>query len=102
MKKKEIEYRRKLLINFLTLYVNKKFHMSDLMNNLRTDLQMGKKITISQFNAIVKFLERERAFKGKRREFILEYFSPLLRNYRKENNNESTDEPSTLSIFQID
>lgn len=102
MKKKEIEYRRKLLINFLTIYVSKKFNMSNLMNNLRTDLQMGKKITISQFNAIVKFLERERAFKGMRREYILEYFSPLLRNYRKENNNESTDESGTLSIFQID
>ncbi len=102
MKKKEIDYRRKFLISLLTLYVNKKFHMSDLMNNLRTDLQMGKKITISQFNAIVKFLERERAFKDERREFILEYFSPLLRNYRKENHNESTDEPNTLSIFQID
>lgn len=90
MTKKHNDYKRILLIRFIDYYLSKPdIQMKDLLNNLKLSLNRRGKITLKQFNAIIKFVERERPFKGKRRSEIIDYFGPLISGYRKEVTNVS-------------
>ena len=78
----KVSYKRKLLIYFINMYLSRKdLKMRDLMSNLRKLLENDKRISIKQFMALMKFLEREKQFKGVDRTKIIKYFSPLIKGY---------------------
>lgn len=79
MDNNDIEQKRQLLIHFLDNYLSKKdIKMKGLLKNVQTLLKKGRRITIKQFIAIIKFVEREKPFNNKNRDQIVNYFSPLI------------------------
>ena len=85
------------LINYLQLYLLKKFYMNNVFEGIIQRLKNNNRITEKQFNSIIKFIEREKRFKGKNRDQIFEYFNPLISH---SNNKERLDyEPNTLCKF---
>ena len=90
MNKKEKEYRKRILIGFIDHYLNKRnIKMKDLLTNLKAALNTKGKISIKQFDAIMRFLERERLMKNKSKDEIRDYFSPFLIGYIKGEKNVS-------------
>jgi len=78
--KEIIEDKRQLLVHFLNIYLSKKdIKMKGLLSNVKRLLEEDDLITIKQFIAIIKFVERERPFKNKDRDQIVNYFSPLIK-----------------------
>ena len=57
-------------------------------------LKNNHKITLNQYNSIIKFIEREPKLINRDRDYIFNYFSPLIHNIEKESN-----EPNTLCKF---
>lgn len=91
MNKNEKAYRKKLLLSFINIYLSKKdIKMKDLLVNLDKTLKTKGKISLKQLNAIIKFIERERPFKGRSRKEIYDYFEPFISDYHKESKNAST------------
>ena len=90
---REERYKRKMvLLLFLQVYLSKpNLHMKDLLNNLDKSIRSDIKITINQLNALMKFLERERMFKGYSRDKIIDYFGCLIKGYKKETVNDSAE-----------
>jgi hypothetical protein len=83
--KRQKEYKRRLLIRFINIYLSKpNLKMKDLMKNLIISLNTKGRITPNQFNAIYKFIQRERPFKTWSEQEILNYFSPLIVGKQKE------------------
>lgn len=88
------DYKRQMLIGFVSHYASKPdIKMKDLLHGIRRNLVRKKPITERQFIAIIRFVERERPFKGKSVEEIKEYFGVWIKGYRKESINEL---PATL------
>lgn len=88
------DYKRQMLIGFVTYYSSKpEIKMKDLLGSIRRSLVKKKPISERQFMAIIRFVERERPFKGKSVEEIKEYFGSLIKEYRKDSFDES---PATL------
>ena len=59
-----INYKRDMLLYFLNIYLSKQdLKMKDLVINIRYKLKRKKPITIKQFMAVIKFLEREKQFR---------------------------------------
>jgi hypothetical protein len=83
-------YKRDMLLYFLDNYLSKKnLIMKDLMINVRYILQRKKQISLKQFMALIKFIERERQFRNVDRSKILNYFSPLIKGYHKNDDGNS-------------
>lgn len=84
------EYKRRLLVGLINIYLSKpNLKMKDLMRSLVLTLNKNKKITLRQFNAVYKFIERERPFKAMTKTEILNYFSHLIVGNTKETNNDT-------------
>ena len=57
--------KRQILLAFINKYLSKKdIRMKDLLGKLHQKLVSNKQITIGQFLAIAKFIEREKQFKN--------------------------------------
>lgn len=85
-----INYKRDMLLYFLNIYLSKQdLKMKDLVINIRTKLKRKEPITIKQFMAVIKFLEREKQFRDVDRSKIIDYFSPLIKGYRKNDDRKS-------------
>ena len=76
------------LKHYLHLYLSKpNLKMKNVMKGILYRLDRDKKITINQFNSIISYLEREREFRGNRREIITNFYSKLIvgEEYRSRN-----------------
>ena len=82
------------LLNYLQLYLSKKLRMNIVFIRIINQLKNNYKITLKQYNSIIKFIERETKFINRDRDYIFNYFSPLIHNIEKE-----TYEPNTLCRF---
>ena len=81
------------LLNYLQLYLSKKLRMNIVFIGIINKLKNNHKISIKQYNSIIKFIEKEPKFINRNRDYILNYFSPLIHIERK------TYEPNTLCEF---
>ena len=68
----------KLLLKYIKKYLKKDFEMDGVFISIRKTLRKQQEITERQFNAIIKFVERESAFRTYDRTKIYEYFSPII------------------------
>ena len=83
-------YKRDMLLYFLNIYLSKQdLKMKDLVINIRYLLKRKKPISIKQFMAVIKFLEREKQFRNVDRSKIIDYFSPLIKGYKKNDDGKS-------------
>ena len=72
---------RKQLTTYLNIYLSKKgLQMKPIMYSIRSRITNGQNITLKQWNSIIKFIERERPFRGLNRFQITQHFSPLIIN----------------------
>lgn len=84
-----------MLLYFLNIYLSKKdLKMKDLMINVKKLLINKRQISMKQFMALIKFIEREKQFRDVDRSKIINYFSPLIKGYQK---NDDGD-PNTLEF----
>ena len=81
------------LLNYLQLYLSKKLRMNIVFIGIINKLKNNHKISIKQYNSIIKFIEKEPKFINRDRDYILNYFSPLIHIERK------NYEPNTLCKF---
>ena len=81
------------LLNYLQLYLSKKLRMNIVFIGIINKLKNNHKISIKQYNSIIKFIEKEPKFINRNRDYILNYFRPLIHIERK------TYEPNTLCQF---
>ena len=77
-------YLEKTLIKYLTKYIKKDFRMNEVFINIRHILKNEEEISERNFHQIIKFIERERPFKGQDRKKIFDFFSPVI---HQRNNN---------------
>ena len=82
------------LLNYLQLYLSKKLRMNNVFVGIINKLKNNHKITMKQYNSIIKFIEKEPIFINKDRTFILNYFEPLIHKVERE-----TYESNNLSKF---
>lgn len=91
MTKTDKEYRKQILLRFIRSYLSKRdIRMKDLLKNLENSLVTKGKITRKQLESILKFIERERPFKNKHRDEIIEYFGHLIVGYTGDKSNDFT------------
>ena len=84
-----------MLLYFLNSYLSKKdLKMKDFMRNVKRLLINKRQISMKQFMALIKFIEREKQFRDVDRSKIINYFSPLIKGYQK---NDDGD-PNTLEF----
>ena len=81
-----LEYQNKKLqlLNYLQLYLSKKLRMNNVFVGIINKLKNNHKITMKQYNSIIKFIEKEPIFINKDRTFILNYFEPLIHKVERE------------------
>ena len=89
----EYQNKKQQLLNYLQLYLSKKLRMNIVFIGIINQLKSYHKITVKQYNSIIKFIEREPKFINRDRDYILNYFSPLIHIERK------NYEPNTLCKF---
>jgi hypothetical protein len=90
----EYQFKKIQLINYLKLYLSKKLNMNIIFIIIINKLKNNHKITLNQYNSIIKFIEREPKLINRDRDYIFNYFSPLIHNIEKE-----SYEPNTLCKF---
>ena len=90
----EYQFKKIQLINYLKLYLSKKLNMNIIFIIIFNKLKNNHKITLNQYNSIIKFIEREPKLINRDRDYIFNYFSPLIHNIEKE-----SYEPNTLCKF---
>ena len=66
------------LIKYMNKYIKKKFNMELVFHSIKKSLKNQLEITEKQFESIIKFIERERPFRGESRNRIYNYFSPII------------------------
>ena len=88
------EYRKSELLKYLQFYLSKKLRMEVVIRNIINRLKQNKRLSINQFNSIIKFIERENNFISMSREQISDYFDCLLERKR-------IYEPNTLCEFFV-
>ena len=71
-------YLEKTLIKYLTKYIKKDFRMNEVFINIRHILKNEEEISERNFHQIIKFIERERPFRGQDRKKIFDFFSPVI------------------------
>ena len=72
------EYRKSELLKYLQFYLSKKLRMEVVIRNIINRLKQNKRLSINQFNSIIKFIERAHNFISMSREQIFDYFDCLL------------------------
>ena len=89
---------RDVLIHYLQLYLSKhELRMKSVMISILNSLTSKKNISYKQFQSIIKFIEREPTFKSYKRHQIIELFSPILNDLKRNNTLENS--PNTLHPF---
>ena len=76
-------YLIKTLIKYINKYLKKGFYKDYVFIESKQNLKKNKCITIEQFNFIIKFIERERTYKGYSRTQIHKYFLPIIEDNTK-------------------
>lgn len=71
-------YLEKTLIKYLTKYIKKEFRMNEVFIDIRKKLKDEEEISEHNFHQIIKFIERERPFRGQDRKKIFDFFSPVI------------------------
>jgi len=66
------------LIKYMNKYIKKNFNMELVFNSIKKSLKNQLEITEKEFESIIKFIERERPFRGESRNRIYNYFSPVI------------------------
>ena len=75
----EFNYKKSLLLRYLKQYLLKKdLYMKNVLKNIINRLENNQPITINQYNSVIKFIEREKPFKGLNRNQIYRFFEPLI------------------------
>jgi hypothetical protein len=93
---KQIKLLRQELNQYLSIYIKKNdLLMKPVMLSIQDQLLSSKKITIGQFTSIIRFLEREQQFKNFNKEYLTNYFSPLISGLQPTN----TSTTNTLEQF---
>ena len=77
------EYRKSELLKYLQFYLSKKLRMEVVIRNIINRLKQNKRLSINQFNSIIKFIERENNFISMSREQIFDYFDCFSFNIGK-------------------
>ena len=86
--------RKEELLNYLQLYLSKKLRMNNVFIGIINKLKNNHKISMKQYNSIIKFIEKEPKFINRDRTYILNYFEPLIHKVERE-----TYESNNLSKF---
>ena len=66
------------LIKYMNKYIKKDFNMELVFHSIKKSLKNQLEITEKQFESVIKFIERERPFRGESRNRIYNYFSPVI------------------------
>ena len=90
----EYQNKKLQLLNYLQLYLSKKLRMNNVFVGIINKLKNNHKITMKQYNSIIKFIEKEPKFINRDRTYILKYFEPLIHKVERE-----SYEPNNLSKF---
>ncbi len=89
---------RDVLIHYLQLYLSKdKLKMKSVVISILNSLTSKKNISYKQFQSIIKFIEREPTFKSYKRHQIIELFSPIVNDLKRNKSLENS--PNTLHPF---
>ena len=89
---------RDVLIHYLQLYLSKdKLKMKSVVISILNSLTSKKNISYKQFQSIIKFIEREPTFKSYKRYQIIELFSPIVNDLKRNKSLENS--PNTLHPF---
>ena len=89
---------RDVLIHYLQLYLSKdKLRMKPVVISILNSLTSKKNISYKQFQSIIKFIEREPTFKSYKRYQIIELFSPIVNDLKRNKSLENS--PNTLHPF---
>ena len=89
---------RDVLIHYLQLYLSKdKLKMKSVVISILNSLTSKKNISYKQFQSIIKFIEREPTFKSYKRHQIIELFSPIVNDLKRNKTLENS--PNTLHPF---
>ena len=75
MLKRNLEFK---LINYLNHYIKKGFRMNLIFHSIVRTLKNRQEISKNQFNSIIKFLDKEKEFRGLSQNKIYCYFSPII------------------------
>ena len=71
--------KQQILIRYLNQYLLKKdLRMKNVLRNIVYRIERNQNISIKQYNSIIKFIEREKPFKGLNRNQIYQFFEPLI------------------------
>ena len=71
--------KQQILIRYLNQYLLKKdLRMKNVVRNIVYRIERNQNISIKQYNSIIKFIEREKPFKGLNRNQIYRFFEPLI------------------------
>ena len=74
-------YKQRIILHHINKYLLKpKLKMKNVMRSIKYRIQNNKKITLNQFNSIIKFIEREKEFKSYTRNQIIKYFDEVIKN----------------------
>ena len=92
---KKLSHQQILLLKYLNYYLSKKgLRMKIVMKSIKVQIENNQPITISQFNSIIKFIERETEFINSNRAEILSFFEPIIIKHQKKviaNGNDLTE-----------
>lgn len=89
---------RNVLRYYLQLYLSKnELRMKSVMISILKALQSNKDISFKQFQSIIKFIERETMFKEYKRYQLIELFSPIINDLKRNITLENS--PNTLHPF---
>ena len=80
----EYQNKKLQLLNYLQFYLSKKLRMNVVFIGIIRKLKNNHKISMKQYNSIIKFLEKEPKFINRDRTYILNYFEPLIHKVERE------------------
>ena len=80
------------LIKYLNKYIKKDFNMELVFHTIKKTLKDQLEITEKQFESVIKFIERERPFRGESRNRIYNYFSPVITTKRDRSSGNSLEQ----------
>jgi len=80
------------LIKYMNKYIKKNFNMELVFHSIKKSLKNQLEITEKEVESIIKFIERERPFRGETRNRIYNYFSPVITTKRDRSSDNSLEQ----------
>ena len=80
------------LIKYMNKYIKKDFNMELVFHSIKKSLKNRLEITEKQFESVIKFIERERPFRGESRNRIYDYFSPVITKKKDRSSDNSLEQ----------